>query len=116
MIHLAIGLVVMAYVLYTISIFSEKNKKKIELWMVMVFASALVCDLLGTGAMALIHNETDLNIHSVCGYLALAIMIVHFVWAVLAIKQKGETEVLFSKYSRLAWIIWSSAFFTGIPK
>ena len=116
MLYLAMILIISAYVLYTISIFSERKRKKIELWMVVIFAVALVCDLSGTTVMALIAGKINFNLHSLCGYFALMIMAGHLILAIFALKQKYKANIIFSRYSIFAWIIWSSAFFTGIPK
>lgn len=118
MLILAIILVVIAYILYTVSILTEKVKGQIEVWMVIVFGIAFICDLTGTTIMGLIASSKNLgmNLHSSCGYLALLIMAIHFILAIMAIKYRVWTEALFSKCSIYAWIAWSLAFFTGIPK
>ncbi|MBU4536654.1 hypothetical protein KJ603_01280, partial [Patescibacteria group bacterium] len=98
------------------SIFFLFRSEKIELWMVVIFAVALVCDLSGTTVMALIAGKINFNLHSLCGYFALMIMAGHLILAIFALKQKYKANIIFSRYSIFAWIIWSSAFFTGIPK
>lgn len=115
MIVLAISLVIIAYILYSISIFTEKLTKRIKVWMVIVFGIAFICDSVGTTLMGLSADTLKINLHTICGYIALAIMAIHFVLSIIAIKYRGYAEKMFSKYSIYAWVIWSCAFFTGIP-
>ncbi|MDD4333092.1 MAG: hypothetical protein PHT51_03190 [Patescibacteria group bacterium] len=112
----AITLVILAYALYTVSIFSEQKRKKIEPWMVVVFGIAISCDFSGTISMALLAGKIRLNLHSICGYSAMIIMAAHFVLSVIALIRRGEAERIFSKYSPFAWAVWSLAFLTGIPR
>lgn len=108
MLLLAIILMVLAYILYTLSIFTEKMKKKLNVWIVIVFGTAFTCDLSGTTIMELIaisSGKNEMNFHSACGYSALFIMTVHFILSIVALKKHGRAEALFSKCSIYAWII-----------
>ncbi len=105
-----------ALTLYSIAIWSEKFVKKLEPWMVIVFITAFVCDFSGTSIMWFISTSNTLNIHAICGYSGLVIMLLHLLWAIVALKRRGRAQALFSRYSVYAWATWMAAFITGVPK
>lgn len=107
-------LITLAFVLYSIAIWSERLKKQgLLLWMVVIFFIGLVCDGIGTGSMMINAKSRNLNFHGACGYAALAIMLLHFIWAFGAIIWHGKAERYFSRCSIYAWIIWLIAFISG---
>jgi uncharacterized repeat protein (TIGR03987 family) len=108
--------IIFALILYTTAIWSEKFTGNLKVWMVVIFSSGFLCDLVGTTIMRLRAAKNSLNFHSACGYAALIIMCLHLIWAFLAITKHGKAEELFSRFSVYAWIIWLIAFFSGIPK
>lgn len=107
-------LIIMALVLYSVAIWSEKLKKQgLLLWMVIVFGLGFACDLVGTSSMVIKARSLDLNFHGACGYAALVIMGLHFLWALIAIIKHGQAQKLFSRYSVYAWFVWLGAFISG---
>jgi uncharacterized repeat protein (TIGR03987 family) len=106
----------LALCFYTISILSERRKKSIKLWMVVVMGAGLVSDFVGTGIMFTISSDHSLNSHTVCGYTALIIMLLHFIWAIMAAKKNDKAQQFFTRYSIVAWFVWMVAFFSGMPK
>ena len=104
----------LALVLYTIAIWSERIKKTLKPWMLSVFSMAFASDLTGTSIMFLTAtNRFSYGIHSISGYLALIIMGLHLIWAILAIRNEGNYEKYFTKFSIVAWIVWLVAFTSG---
>jgi len=118
MLVFAITFIGTALGLYTIAIWSEKLiKGGLRSWMVKIFASAFICDLVGTSLMFCQATvKFQFNFHSSCGYLALLIMGLHLFWAIMALKYHGRTEKYFHRLSLLAWFIWLVAFLSGIPR
>jgi len=113
---LAVILICSALVLYTVAIWSERLKKRLLPWMLIIFIFALVCDIIGTSMMGYQNGGLVFSLHSVCGFLALIIMLIHLLWAVDALARGGRCQELFTKYSIWAWCLWLLAFITGIPK
>jgi len=74
-----------------------------------------ISDLVGTGMMVLKSRKLSLNSHMMSGYIALFIMGVHLVWAIMAVRNVGKTQVLFNRFSVYAWCIWMIAFISGMP-
>ncbi len=104
-----------ALVFYTISIWSEKFTKIIRPWMVVLMAVGFTCDMIGTGMMFFRSNVHHLNIHTICGYAALLIMLIHLLWAILAVENYGKAQEWFNRFSVYAWCLWMIAFISGIP-
>ena len=108
--------IVAALILYTFAVWSERILRVLRPWMVLLFASGFLCDLVGTSLMFLRAAEKfSLTLHAVSGYAALVIMLLHLVWAVLALTKHGKSEVYFTRFSRFAWLFWLAVFMTGIP-
>jgi len=102
-----------ALVFYTIAIWSERFKKELKLWMLLVFITAFLCDLGGTSIM--FFTSRSLNLHSISGYTALSIMSAHLWFAIEATRGKTWYAKVFSRYSLYAWLLWLLAFVSGIP-
>jgi len=104
----------LALVFYTTAIWSERYVKQLKKWMLVVFSAGFLSDLIGTSIM--FFNATErfsLSIHTFSGYSALLIMLLHLIWAFLAINKIGNYEKYFTKFSIIAWVIWLIAFTSG---
>ena len=105
-----------ALAFYSVAVWSEKLTKRLLLWMVIVFSMGFICDLFGTGMMFLIAEERfSFSLHSIAGYAALLIMLLHLLWALLAFRRPVYAKH-FNKYSVIAWVIWLVAFVSGMPR
>ena len=116
---IAILCMIAALALYSLAIWSERIKHDLRAWMVMIFSIGFACDLIGTSIMTNIaqsNGGTKFSVHTCCGFVALGIMLLHLVWAYIAISRHGQAEKMFHRYSIYAWMIWFIAFATGIPK
>jgi uncharacterized repeat protein (TIGR03987 family) len=117
MITIAICFISSALLLYSISIWSEKIRRGLKTWMVVIFTCAFISDWIGTSIMfCLATTKFQLNLHSCCGYTALIIMGLHLVWAKIALRYHGRTEKYFHRFSVFAWLVWLIAFGSGIPR
>ena len=107
-----------ALLFYTTSIFTEKFVVgHLKLWILYLFGSGFICDLVGTSLMFYqAEHRLSFTLHSGCGYMALFIMLAHFIWAIKAIRRVGKYQYYFTKFSIYAWIVWMAAFVSGIPK
>ena len=104
----------LALLLYTIAIWSERVMKDLKGWMVIMFAAGFMFDLIGTEMMYNVHDSISWNFHSICGLIALAIMGLHFFWALVAKMRHGKFEILFRNHSLKAWVAWLIAFISGL--
>jgi uncharacterized repeat protein (TIGR03987 family) len=114
--HFGIVFIISAFILYTLAIWRERCLKELRAWIIIVFGTGLVCDFIGTSIMFLIADvKFSLSFHSLAGYSALIIMLLHFCWALFAFKIPLFAKY-FTKYSIVAWFIWIIAFISGMPK
>lgn len=107
---------------YTFAVWKEFFNKtgSIPSSSVYAFAVGFTLDLGGTTYMSILahnHCEHMLTLHGAVGFLALAVMGIHFLWAVGATLRPGQRVArLFHRYSVYAWLIWLLAFSLGLPK
>ena len=105
----------LALIFYTTAIWSDRFTKHLKKWMLIVFSLGFISDLIGTSIMFFNASERfSFNFHTISGYSALCIMLLHLIWAFLANKNK-KYEAKFTKFSIVAWLIWLAAFVSGIP-
>jgi uncharacterized repeat protein (TIGR03987 family) len=106
--------IVAALVFYSVAILAEQIQKKLHTWTIVVFATGVLFDVIGTGIMAQHTRQFTPNFHTINGFAALLIMLVHLVWALRAKTKGGTSAKLFHRFSVYAWIVWLGAFFSGI--
>ena len=118
-----------AFVLYTVGVWSEKIQGELNKRHLILFWCGVLCDALGTSAMATLANNSAeggiqnivhfipiyKELHSLTGFIALALMVVHVCWATIIIihKKQGWTQ-RFHRYSFIVWLIWLIPFISGM--
>ncbi len=106
----------LAALLYSIAIGKERWQKRLKPLTVAIFATALVVDSGATIFVCVMKAKTLVpTFHGTMGWLALAIMATHFVWAIKALLKKGHAMARFHRYSPYAWVVWLISFVSGIP-
>lgn len=112
----AIILISLAFVFYTIGVWSEKLQGRLLLWHSIAFWIGLIFDTAGTTVMSrLAGNEFQLNVHGVTGVLAILIMLSHAIWAtIVLIKNNDSMRENFRKLSIHVWVIWLIPYITGL--
>ena len=111
----AIIFINLAFVFYTVGVWSEKIQKNLKNWHLVVFWIGLVFDTLGTSFMAKIaNNGFSLDFHGITGILAIALMLIHVLWATwVMISKNQKMQLNFHKLSFIVWIIWLIPFVSG---
>ena len=111
----AVWLMVSALALYTIGVWSERWTARLEPWHVVMFWLGFSCDTAGTELMRRLAGGFQLNLHSVTGGLALALMLGHAAWATVVLRQ-GDARVraTFHRVSVAVWCVWLVPFVTGM--
>lgn len=116
MLHVGRIFMLFAFAGYTTAIMTEKFKGRLNVWITITFGFGLLCDLAGTSVMFKVAiDRSSMSPHYILGFIALGIMSLHFIWAILAIKQIWQFEKYFSRCSLVAWLLWLLAFISGIP-
>ncbi|MDD2402462.1 MAG: HsmA family protein [Clostridia bacterium] len=116
MLVLAIALISLAFVFYTLGVWSEKFQGQLLIWHSIVFWIGFAFDTAGTTVMSRL-SETlfQFNIHAVTGLLAILIMFFHAVWSTIVLIRNDEsTRKNFRKLSIHVWVIWLIPYISGI--
>lgn len=116
MLALAIVIITLALVFYSIGIWAERIQRTLKWWHAAFFALGLAADITGTLLMTLIANErraagveagTLDGLMAITGTLAIGLMAVHLVWAVVVlIRNRAEEKAVFHRFSLAVWAIW----------
>lgn len=116
MLVFAIITITAAFICYTIGVWGEKLKGSLNLQHLVFFWIGLVFDTTGTTLMSKIANDAlSVNFHSITGLLAIALMLVHAVWATIVFrKNDAQQKKSFHKFSILVWCIWMIPFLSGM--
>jgi uncharacterized repeat protein (TIGR03987 family) len=111
----AIIFINLAFVFYTVGVWSEKIQKKLKGWHLVIFWIGLIFDTLGTSSMvAIADNGLSLDFHGITGILAIALMLIHVIWATwVMISKNKKMQLSFHKLSFIVWIIWLIPFVSG---
>jgi len=110
----AVVTILLAAVLYSVAVFAEHRSGVLKPWHVALFWSGLVFDTLSTTLMSDLAGGFKLNIHGVLGMLAILLMIIHAVWATIAIVRSNESVLHdFHKFSLAVWALWMVTLVTG---
>lgn len=120
MLALAIVIITLALVFYTIGVWAERIEGTLKVWHAFAFALGLACDATGTYLMSRIADDSDgsasgLNAVMVwTGGLALVLMAIHLIWAIVVLKRDRENEkASFHRFSIVVWAIWLIPYITG---
>ena len=112
----------LALAFYSIGIWAEFFAKRLKPWHAVAFFLGVVTDTIGTGFMVEHVGGVLFNAHTVVGVIGLALMILHFLWAVAVLlrahRAPGSPAVehalrTFHRYSVAVWVIWMGAYLSG---
>lgn len=110
----AVVTILLAAVLYSVAVFAEHRSGVLKPWHVALFWAGLASDTLSTTLMSDLAGGFKFNIHGILGILAILLMIVHAVWATVAIMRADERVLRdFHKFSLAVWSLWMVTLVTG---
>ena len=117
--QIAVAAITAALVLYTIGVWSEHRRKNLTAVHLAFFWAGLVCDTTGTTLMSEISRgflkSGGWQVHKITGILAIALMLLHALWATVVLIKKDETaKAAFHKFSLMVWTIWLVPFLLGM--
>jgi uncharacterized repeat protein (TIGR03987 family) len=115
MLFYAVLFINLAFVFYTIGVWSEKKQGTLKIWHLAVFWIGLVFDTLGTTFMSRIAGSGfEINFHGITGLLAIVLMAFHVLWASWVLLRNQETlKIKFHRFSLVVWLIWLVPFLSG---
>ena len=110
---LAVIIINLALVFYSIGVWSERIQGRLKIWHTLFFWMGLVCDTWGTGLMMDYVGGMSWDIHGISGVLAIALMFIHAIWATLVLVRNDEKMIVsFHKFSIFVWVIWLIPYFS----
>jgi uncharacterized repeat protein (TIGR03987 family) len=105
----------LAAVLYTVAVFGERAVGTLKPWHLVLFWLGLVFDTTGTTLMTNIAGGWRGDLHSYVGLTAVVLMLIHSVWATIALALKKEKILSgFHRFSIHVWALWMAAFVSGV--
>jgi len=116
----AIIAITLALVFYTLGVFLERKAHRLSPFHAVLFLVGLVFDSTGTLLMGRIAREgtrevSGINWHALTGFLAIALMAFHLLWAVVVLWRKDErSQRNFHKFSLLVWVTWLVPYISGV--
>lgn len=116
MLPVAIVVITLALVFYTIGVWAERIQRTLKWWHAVFFALGLACDTAGTLMMSAIASERRAEgieagpldtLMAWTGTAAILLMAVHLAWAVVVLARGREKEKhTFHRFSIVVWAIW----------
>jgi uncharacterized repeat protein (TIGR03987 family) len=112
----AIILISLAFLFYTIGVWSEKLQGQLLVWHSIMFWIGFVFDSAGTMVMSrLTTGQFEFSLHIVAGILAILIMLIHALWSTKVLIRNDESaRINFRKLSVHVWAIWLIPYISGI--
>ena len=111
----AISFIILALLLYTVGVWSERFQHKLKWWHTMLFWGGLTADTIGTTAMSILSGSLfAVTFHGITGNIAISLMLFHAIWATVVLIRKNEKMILnFHRFSILVWVIWLIPMISG---
>ena len=107
-----------ALLFYSLGVFGERGRGRLQRRHVILFWIGLSCDTTGTllmSAFARASGTGTLGLHAITGAFAIVLMIVHALWATLVFIRGGEqARATFSRFSIVVWLIWLVPYVCGM--
>jgi uncharacterized repeat protein (TIGR03987 family) len=106
--------ILLAALLYTIAVFSERSAGLLRPWHLLLFWTGFAFDTTGTTLMSVLAGAVRLDIHGLLGAAAILLMLFHSTWATVALRLKQERVLRnFHRFSVVVWALWMVALVTG---
>ena len=113
--------ITLALIFYTIGVWTEHRAKILKWSHFIFFALGFAADTTGTLAMSAMSDKAEtsgtalISLHGITGALAIALMLIHVIWALIAlIKGNDKVKEQFHKFSLIVWEIWLIPYFIGM--
>lgn len=110
----AVILFTVAFVLYTISVWSERLQSQLKTWHLVVFGIGVFSDAVATWLTIEFVGAVVFTPHAIFGFVSLLLMALHFTWAVVVYagdRKAGRSQ--FHRFSLLVWSVWMLSYITG---
>lgn len=104
---LASTFITSALVLYTVGVWGERLKGRLQWWNIALFVGGLICDSIGTGMMFEFVGGMSFDVHGIAGLAAIILMFIHAAWAFVVLRRQDAAALrTFHRFSIVVWAIW----------
>ena len=105
----------LALIFYSVGIWNDYVHKKLKKWHIVMFGCGVITDTIATLCMYFHVGHLIFTAHSIAGFLGLFLMIFHFSWAFIAIRNNDiELQKTFHRFSILVWSFWMISYISGL--
>ena len=105
----------LALIFYSVGIWNDFYHKQLKKWHLVMFGFGVITDSLGTLLMYLHVGHLIFTAHSISGFLGLFLMIFHFCWAFLVLRDNDHVlQKTFHRFSILVWGFWMISYISGL--
>ncbi len=105
----------LALVFYSVGIWHDYWHKQLKKWHLIMFGLGVLTDSIGTLLMYLYVGYIIFTAHSISGFIGLGLMIFHFTWAVMVIRNDDiDRQKTFHRFSVMVWLFWMISYISGL--
>ena len=105
----AVSAITLALGFYTIGVWAERREKLLKPWHLAFFWLGFVMDVINE------QTQNAMTLHSITGFAAIILMLLHAIWATVVIVRKSEHERhTFHRFSIFVWSVWLIPFVVGM--
>ena len=111
----AVLLMVTAFALYSVGVWSVFLARHLKPWHAGLFWLGFLSDTAGTELMRRLAGGFHWNLHTATGAAALFLMLAHALWATVVLIRRDEHALRgFHRVSVTVWAIWLIPFISGL--
>ena len=111
----SVVLITLALVLYSTAVWRNWRARHLSAGILGIFWVAVACDALATKLMGARVETIRWDLHTITGYLALALMATLAAWGTLALV--AHREAWLARFHRVAlplWFVWVGSYLSGV--
>jgi uncharacterized repeat protein (TIGR03987 family) len=110
----AVVTILLAAAFYTFAVFAEHRAGILKRWHLALFWIGFVSDTTSTTLMSAVAGGWRPNLHGLLGVGSILLMLVHCIWATVAIVQDKKSVLeRFHRFSLAVWALWMVTLVTG---
>lgn len=115
LILMSVVLITLALILYSVAVWLNWRSKRLTAAYVVTFWCAVAADATATKLMGARVETIRWDLHTISGYLALALMAALTLWGTVAlIRRRDDWLASFHKLALPIWVIWVGSYITGV--
>jgi uncharacterized repeat protein (TIGR03987 family) len=115
LILISVVLITLALLLYSCAVWLNWRRRTLSAGVLLLFWGAVLCDAAATRLMGARIETIRWDLHTITGYLALALMAALALWGTLALVRRREDWLAaFHRVALPIWVLWVGSYLTGV--